>query len=416
MRSKIRSVVISSLFFLIIALGTARGVIHASFKAAANASCRLVGEHYFRAREPRVLDWVKRCEKTAEHESFLLEASREVERINRRLDLLEVSHLTLYSPTENRQIWENESLDTGLRARVIDGRMVVYDVLEGGSGEARGIHAGDIVLSVDQREIHLASEIQSLAGHYEFERDGKKFAREIVASELTENLAPYLEAVALDQPQVGLLRIPSFLAPYFAQQNWQELASRLNEYSSLIIDLRGNVGGSFPAMLRALSPFRCDTPKIGTLYHANNKHQPAVLPDDLDANLQLSQLGLSDEVELRAFKNYGCYRRDVTVLIDRDTSSVAEIFTNAFLSRAHSRVWGQPSAGQVVMAQWFPISALGGDDYSLSIPIAGYRSLDGTELESQALQPQRLLSYDLDRAKAGRDSWLEDALDRRGRD
>jgi len=188
MCAKIRSVVISSLFFLIIALATARGVIHASFKAAANASCRLVGEHYFRAREPRVLDWVKRCEKTAEHESFLLEASREVERINRRLDLLEVSHLTLYSPTENRQIWENESLDTGLRARVIDGRMVVYDVLEGGSGEARGIHAGDIVLSVDQREIHLASEIQSLAGHYEFERDGKKFAREIVASELSHSI------------------------------------------------------------------------------------------------------------------------------------------------------------------------------------------------------------------------------------
>lgn len=100
------------------------------------------------------------------------------------------------------------------------------------------------------------------------------------------------------------------------------------------------------------------------------------------------------------------------MLIDGDTSSVAEIFTHAFYMRPRSRVWGQQSAGQVVMAQWFPIPALGGDDYSLSVPIAGYRSIDGLELENQGLTPQRFLNYDLGRAKVGRDSWLEDALKR----
>ncbi len=243
---RIGSFISAILLFIAIAAATAGGLIHASFQAAAHSACRLVSEHYYRANEERVRDWVKRCKKTADQESFELNPAVEVARINRRLDLLEVSHLTLFSPTENRQLWENESLDTGLRARLIDDRLVIYDVLEGGAAEAAGILPGDIVVSVENQAVHSALEVETLGGLYIVERAGKTFSKLIEPSELSENLAPFLESISPAMPNVGLLRIPSFLAQYFDKKDWLQISSALGNYSSLIIDPRGNAGGEFP--------------------------------------------------------------------------------------------------------------------------------------------------------------------------
>ncbi len=105
--------------------------------------------------------------------------------------------------------------------------------------------------------------------------------------------------------------------------------------------------------------------------------------------------------------NNGCYRGPVRVLVDAGTSSVAEIFAEALGARLKTGLYGQPTAGQVVMARWFPLPALGNESFVISIPIAGYKTASGAELEESGVHPTTYLYYDLRRSLEGRDSWLE---------
>jgi C-terminal processing protease CtpA/Prc len=163
--------------------------------------------------------------------------------------------------------------------------------------------------------------------------------------------------------------------------------------------------------LRTLSPFRCETPFIGSLYHMlrGSANSTLELTDTLDAENQIRQLDQATWLELRAFSTYGCFNGPTVVLVDSGTMSTAEIFTEAFSHRPRSTILGQPTAGEVVMARWFPVMSLG-EDYSLSIPIAGYVTASGAEIEGIGVFPARNLFYDLGKALSGHDSWMDDAL------
>jgi C-terminal processing protease CtpA/Prc len=112
-----------------------------------------------------------------------------------------------------------------------------------------------------------------------------------------------------------------------------------------------------------------------------------------------------NEVILKTFDGYGCYKGRTLVLVDQNTSSVSEIFAHAM-----PKVWGLLTAGQVVMARWFSIGSLGGGDFAMSIPIAGFRAPNGDEIEKDGVRPSHLLSYDLKKALSGEDNWLSEAV------
>lgn len=397
---------------LVVAVSVALWLTEETFRRAALEVCDLVADHYYRREQPDVREFVERCRVEARAQPFLASKNANIHRINDRLSVLGTSHLNLYSPVENRQIWTNQSLDTGIRSRLIDATLVVVSVLSTSPAERAGVHPGDVLVGLNGKVIPSAFHAQTGTGVFRIARGGSEREVEIVPLDLLEDLRPSLHDGSMaGMGLLGVLRIPSFLPQYFEDEDWKPIAMRIGEHERIIIDLRGNAGGSFPAMLRALSPFWCEPHEIGSVFHPNENRErdEAALENDLDADNQLEQLGSVSTLRLRTFKGYGCFRGEVTVLIDADTSSAAEIFAQALYSRPRSRVWGQPSAGQVVMAQWFPVEEFGGEAFSLSVPIAGYRAFDGTVLESQSLTPQHTLHYDLNLALAGRDSWIEEA-------
>jgi carboxyl-terminal processing protease len=269
---------------------------------------------------------------------------------------------------------------------------------------------GDVVLSIDGEEPSFPGDVEAAGGLYRLSRQGKIFEMKLVPEGLTENLEPKLRAMDAGGG-VGLLELPSFLPQYFDERAWRALASRLTSYTALVVDLRGNAGGSFPAMLRALSPFLCEQKQIGVVYQApaGRKLREAALRDQLDTNSQLEQLEEADSLRLMTFDGYGCFRGPVVALIDGETASVAEIFAQALFARPRSRVWGQFSSGRVVMAEWFNVHGFGEPPSMLSVPIAGYVASDGVEIEGRGIEPERTLYYELQDALLGRDNWVESA-------
>jgi len=402
-------IVSAAIFMIVIALLTALLQLKASYDSAALTACRLVDQHYYRRERPEVRRFVRWCRDSAQDQSFLLSRSANIKRINSRLSAMRISHLSVYSPEENRLMWDNQGLDTGIRSRMVEDQLVVYRVLPQSPAEHAGLQPGDSLLSFNGEELNASISAQTGSGHLKFRRQGKEMTADLAPEELVEEMGPALMDLGRGR---GLLRLPSFLSQYFSGQEWREIVDQLPRFKAVIVDLRDNAGGSFPAMLRALSPFFCEPSAVGRIYHASAPGlRPEVdLRDDLDSQSQLEQLAIAESIVLRTFPNYGCYRGKVRALIDQGTSSVAEIFAQALFTRDDTYVFGQPTAGQVVMAQWFPLNALGSDSFVMSVPIAGYRTLSGLDLEDNGVHPQSFLFYDLPAALAGRDNWIESAL------
>lgn len=370
--------------------------------------CQLLQDNYYRIDQPDVQDFLKRC--TADSVPFTFKRSRAIKNINHRLSLIHSSHLSVYAPSETLRIWENEGSDTGLRSRMIDGELVVTGTLPESPARRADLQAGDVVVTINDQAPTSDDDAQSTSGFYKIARGRKVFQVSLKLEDLREDLSPSIVRLT---PDTAVLRLPSFLPQYFENETWVPLARELLKYKNVVVDLRGNAGGSFPAMLRALSAFGCDVRKVGELWRTPRGQLKALveLPmlDNLDAAAQLQLFESVDTIRLETFagvSDHACFEGESVVLIDSRTSSVSEIFANAMLSRPNIKVWGSTTAGQVVMARWFSIGSLGGGDYSISIPIAGYRDENAKEIEQKGVSPSKDLYYDLETALRGEDSWI----------
>jgi C-terminal processing protease CtpA/Prc len=96
-------------------------------------------------------------------------------------------------------------------------------------------------------------------------------------------------------------------------------------------------------------------------------------------------------------------------LFNSDTASVSEILVEALRTRARTRLIGQRTNGEVVMASYYRLPLLG-PGYSVSIPEAIYRTTDGRILEGQGVEPHVDVREKLSDALRGGDTFIEVAL------
>ncbi len=197
----------------------------------------------------------------------------------------------------------------------------------------------------------------------------------------------------------------------FYQAKLDAIIDQAHGFQELIVDLRGNIGGSFPAMLRLLSAFSCRSELVGHLLISSSHQTPVVeLKDDLDTESQLLQIADAQKISLRTHPGHACYRNKLWVMVDHQTSSVSEIFADHIQESQRGAVVGEVTAGQVVMAKWFGLDSFEGEAYSLSVPIANYQNFKLQELEELGVRPQKNLFYNLPEALLGADSWVDEIL------
>lgn len=380
-------------------------------------TCDIIHEAYYK-KSSELEEWRKACREIAKEISFGATKPAAIKILNNELNQIGISHLSIYSPEKSEEMWDNKAIDNGLRVRTVDGAYVIYAIVPESAASEFEIEVGDEITLVNEKPPSSAYDIRFRSGKFDIRRLKDQATSEfeelevvLLARELTEDLSPTF--VKLSQSH-GLLKIQSFLPQYFDKQKWLDTVSEFSSMPNLIVDLRENAGGNFVAMLRALSPFMCKPTSVGII-SANiedGKNASAVkssLPDDLESRIQIDQIESESSLLLRTFDGYGCATGKVTVLVDADTASTGEIFAYAISGRPNSRVWGVPTAGEVVVARWFDLSPIGFGGYSLSVPIAGFATTDGIELEAEGITPSQLLFYDLNNARRGVDSWISAA-------
>lgn len=365
-------------------------------------TCRMVAAKFYE-HSTRLDQWTSSCEAEAQQVSFFWGREKLIRVIQRKLDELEVSHLMIYNPEEEKYLWKGQSLDTGLRVRMIDGQLVVSEVLINSSASKVDVKPGDIVLLIDGQPVLGPTMARTKKGLFTFGRKGKEYQAFIEPSELQVDSSPQVVNAG---GGVGLLRISSFRSEYFDAKMWKEKVAQLSPFKKIVVDLRDNSGGNFVAMLRALSPFFCSPQLVGKLQTTKKKEgQLSGIEDNTDDLYQIQAVEKYREIGLRTFEGYGCLKQSVIVLTDSGTASVSELFAVAIKQRPKSSVWGATTRGDVVLAIWYdiPFFAKG---YSLSIPEAQVLDQSGESLEGRGVWPDQDLFYVIEEALRGEDSWL----------
>jgi C-terminal processing protease CtpA/Prc len=377
------------------------------FKESHRYVCEMVAERSL-FNQP-VEEWKTNCLREQSRISFFSSRREVLDRLQDLMDQVGFSHLQVYGPVEDKRLWQGRAQDTGLRTWEINGRFVVAQVLEGSPAEAAGVRVGDQILLAGGRAPLSRWQMQTAPGVFEFQRGSGVFRRNLIPEEVAIDHRPRWKEL---RPGVGLLKIESFRSEFFTSAAWREIVGNFSSSPGLIIDLRDNLGGNFVAMLRGLSPFLCDESglDLGRLIQPRRDDDTSrAFEDQTGDAYQIRHIETYKEVPLKTFDAYGCYRGKVAVLVNRRTSSVAEIFAWNMGRRAHSILMGEPTSGETVLAVWYALPGLGAG-YSFSIPEAIYETPDGAVLEGRGVEVSQGLFYDLNEALQGKDSWLERAL------
>jgi carboxyl-terminal processing protease len=208
--------------------------------------------------------------------------------------------------------------------------LVIRDVFATGPAAEKMLSPGDEILSIDGEAPDpaapgaLVSRLQGEPGtSVELEliaaADGMKRK---VKVERQPVLIPSIDAGTADRPDIGYVRILSFqkTTPQELQSALLQLRSQPGGLKALVLDLRGNLGGSYEAALQVAEMFLPEGVIVYT--HSRTKE------------------------EVRRANNPDALNVPLVVLVDSETASAAEIVAGALKDNSRARLVGQTTFGK----------------------------------------------------------------------
>jgi carboxyl-terminal processing protease len=218
---------------------------------------------------------------------------------------------------------------------------------------------------------------------------------------------------------VGFLRIGSFEDPAREQAAVRKV-KELTSAKAIIIDVRGNGGGSTPSHLitalldRPYRDFRFTTPV--QIAHAGAQNQVRHLIPDLEADQYLK--GYIDAYE--EFRDIqiltpgpvhapapDAYKGKVFLLVDGFCNSACEDFVEPFKASGRGVLVGEATNGSSGQPYMFDF----GNGMSFRVSSKRYYMPDGAPFEGVGMRPDVEVIPSLAERKAGRDPVLEKALE-----
>jgi carboxyl-terminal processing protease len=208
----------------------------------------------------------------------------------------------------------------------------------------------------------------------------------------------------LEPGKAAYIRIPSFMSPEF-EKRALELLNEFREAELLIVDVRGNIGGSTPGQLTAAlmdRPYRWWTESTPVLlpyfrYRASQggwEYQPFDRPEFLWRS------GARQPSKEAAFKG------KLALLIDAGCHSACEDFTLPFKDNHRALVVGETTAGSTGQPYMLDLG------HEMMLMVGAKRAMfpDGAQFEGVGIKPDVQITPTVDDLRQGRDPVLEAAL------
>ncbi|MGQ0542325.1 MAG: S41 family peptidase [Blastocatellia bacterium] len=179
---------------------------------------------------------------------------------------------------------------------------------------------------------------------------------------------------------VGLIRFDHFAIQVIAK--FCDALTKFRDKKAIIVDFRGNTGGSLAVMIGLAGMLASEPVDLGTSMYRTGPEQ------------------LISQPKANNFKG------SLVFLVDDLTVSAAEMFTSSLQESKRAILVGDKTAGETLPA----VSVSLPTGATMLYPIANYRSGKGKYLEGNGVTPDHLISLDRKSLLEGRDIQLETAL------
>lgn len=245
----------------------------------------------------------------------------------------------------------------------------VVEVYEGSPAARAGLERGDIVISVDG---HLGTDeslddfVQRIRGEegtsieMVYKRDDQEHTIEITREEV---IVPSVSHRMLDD-KIGYIRISSFVNG--TQKDFEDALADLQGQGmqGIVFDMRDNGGGMVDSVV-------------------------AILDDILPAGTVVYTMDKSGKREDYTSDDAKKIDIPVTVLVNENTASAAEIFTGAIRDFNYGTIIGTNTFGKGIVQSTVPLS----DGSAVKITVATYYTPSGECIHEKGIKPDIELEF-----------------------
>ena len=257
---------------------------------------------------------------------------------------------------KTREALDGKFSGVGIRYQQLNDTLVVNSTIEGGPAERAGIRKNDRIVSADGVSLVglTSDEVQNTLRGAKGSKLSLGIVRRGVAERVYVELArdivdvsPISSAIHLSD-EVGYIAISTF-AKSTAEEFLRNI-KQIDDVKCLIVDLRGNGGGSLQAALRTTSLFM----RKGEIIVSTEERGGKTLDYNATTNGALRNMPL-------------------IVLIDENTASASEIFAGAIQDHDRGVIIGRTSFGKGLVQRQMEL----GDGSAIRLTTSKYKTPSG---------------------------------------